>query len=152
MLFYCWYLLDHSTPASQSPHSSNPSSLPSSPPTHNHNSVPFSNFGPIGTPDNRDRRTADRWKTDKPGEVQTSCLVKVKSLTLPFSGVWCLAMIEHLEFLSLCISQPWVGSALIISQQHQPLRAVGIRPALQVAPGQATAPPWRIPLLSSWKA
>ncbi|XP_069497502.1 nonsense-mediated mRNA decay factor SMG7 isoform X3 [Ambystoma mexicanum] len=57
---------DHSTPASQSPHSSNPSSLPSSPPTHNHNSVSFSNFGPIGTPDNRDRRVADRWKTDKP--------------------------------------------------------------------------------------
>lgn len=68
----CYYLIDHSTPASQSPHSSNPSSLPSSPPTHNHNSVPFSNFGPIGTPDNRDRRTADRWKTDKPGEIQTS--------------------------------------------------------------------------------
>ncbi|XP_051041932.1 nonsense-mediated mRNA decay factor SMG7 isoform X4 [Phodopus roborovskii] len=57
---------DHSTPASQSPHSSNPSSLPSSPPTHNHNSAPFSNFGPIGTPDNRDRRPTDRWKTDKP--------------------------------------------------------------------------------------
>ncbi|XP_039737205.1 nonsense-mediated mRNA decay factor SMG7 isoform X8 [Pteropus medius] len=57
---------DHSTPASQSPHSSNPSSLPSSPPAHNHNSVPFSNFGPIGTPDNRDRRGVDRWKTDKP--------------------------------------------------------------------------------------
>lgn len=64
-LFFCC-LIDHSTPASQSPHSSNPSSLPSSPPTHNHNSVPFSNFGPIGTPDNRDRRAADRWKTDKP--------------------------------------------------------------------------------------
>lgn len=60
--------LDHSTPASQSPHSSNPSSLPSSPPTHNHNSVPFSNFGPIGTPDNRDRRVADRWKAEKPGK------------------------------------------------------------------------------------
>ncbi|XP_020025181.1 nonsense-mediated mRNA decay factor SMG7 isoform X7 [Castor canadensis] len=57
---------DHSTPASQSPHSSNPSSLPSSPPTHSHNSAPFSHFGPIGTPDNRDRRPADRWKTDKP--------------------------------------------------------------------------------------
>ncbi|XP_077134516.1 nonsense-mediated mRNA decay factor SMG7 isoform X5 [Ranitomeya variabilis] len=57
---------DHSTPASQSPHSSNPSSLPSSPPTHNHTAQPFSNFGPIGTPDNRDRRGADRWKTDKP--------------------------------------------------------------------------------------
>ncbi|XP_075038346.1 nonsense-mediated mRNA decay factor SMG7 isoform X6 [Mixophyes fleayi] len=57
---------DHSTPASQSPHSSNPSSLPSSPPTHNHVAQPFSNFGPIGTPDNRDRRVADRWKTDKP--------------------------------------------------------------------------------------
>ncbi|MEE6495886.1 hypothetical protein FKM82_002177 [Ascaphus truei] len=57
---------DHSTPASQSPHSSNPSSLPSSPPTHNHTSQPFSNFGPIGTPDNRDRRGVDRWKTDKP--------------------------------------------------------------------------------------
>ncbi|XP_063795825.1 nonsense-mediated mRNA decay factor SMG7 isoform X2 [Pseudophryne corroboree] len=57
---------DHSTPASQSPHSSNPSSLPSSPPTHNHAAQPFSNFGPIGTPDSRDRRGADRWKTDKP--------------------------------------------------------------------------------------
>ncbi|XP_018430753.1 PREDICTED: protein SMG7 isoform X5 [Nanorana parkeri] len=57
---------DHSTPASQSPHSSNPSSLPSSPPTHNHTSQPFSNFGPIGTPDSRDRRAADRWKSDKP--------------------------------------------------------------------------------------
>ncbi|XP_044156573.1 protein SMG7 isoform X2 [Bufo gargarizans] len=57
---------DHSTPASQSPHSSNPSSLPSSPPTTNHTAQPFSNFGPIGTPDNRDRRCADRWKTDKP--------------------------------------------------------------------------------------
>ncbi|KAG2461579.1 protein SMG7 isoform X2 [Polypterus senegalus] len=56
---------DHSTPASQSPHSSNPSSLPSSPPTHSHNSVPFSNFGPIGTPDNRDRRVNDRWKLEK---------------------------------------------------------------------------------------
>ncbi|EHA98890.1 Protein SMG7 [Heterocephalus glaber] len=57
---------DYSTPARQSPHSSNPSSLPSSPPTYNHNSVPFSKFGPIGTPDNRDRGTADQWKTDKP--------------------------------------------------------------------------------------
>ncbi|XP_058524916.1 nonsense-mediated mRNA decay factor SMG7 isoform X4 [Ochotona princeps] len=57
---------DQSTPASQSPHSSNPSSLPSSPPTHSHSSIPFSNFGPIGTPDNRERRTGDRWKTDKP--------------------------------------------------------------------------------------
>ncbi|XP_056148532.1 nonsense-mediated mRNA decay factor SMG7 isoform X1 [Lampris incognitus] len=60
---------DHSTPASQSPHSSNPSSLPSSPPTHNHGSVPFSNFGPIGTPDSRDRRLVDRWKADKTGGV-----------------------------------------------------------------------------------
>uniref|UniRef100_A0A1A8NH79 Nonsense-mediated mRNA decay factor n=1 Tax=Nothobranchius pienaari TaxID=704102 RepID=A0A1A8NH79_9TELE len=58
---------DHSTPASQSPHSSNPSSLPSSPPTHNHGPVPFSNFGPIGTPDSRDRRMVDRWKAEKPG-------------------------------------------------------------------------------------
>uniref|UniRef100_A0A8C8EWG2 Nonsense-mediated mRNA decay factor n=1 Tax=Oncorhynchus tshawytscha TaxID=74940 RepID=A0A8C8EWG2_ONCTS len=56
---------DHSTPASQSPHSSNPSSLPSSPPTHNHGSIPFSNFGPIGTPDSRDRRMVDRWKLEK---------------------------------------------------------------------------------------
>uniref|UniRef100_A0A4W5QQV8 Nonsense-mediated mRNA decay factor n=1 Tax=Hucho hucho TaxID=62062 RepID=A0A4W5QQV8_9TELE len=56
---------DHSTPASQSPHSSNPSSLPSSPPTHNHGSIPFSNFGPIGTPDSRDRRMVDRWKVEK---------------------------------------------------------------------------------------
>ncbi|XP_066537826.1 nonsense-mediated mRNA decay factor SMG7 isoform X4 [Hoplias malabaricus] len=58
---------DHSTPASQSPHSSNPSSLPSSPPTHSHGALPFSNFGPIGTPDGRDRRAADRWKADKTG-------------------------------------------------------------------------------------
>ncbi|XP_038163450.1 protein SMG7 isoform X2 [Cyprinodon tularosa] len=58
---------DHSTPASQSPHSSNPSSLPSSPPTHSHGAVPFSNFGPIGTPDSRDRRVVDRWKAEKPG-------------------------------------------------------------------------------------
>ncbi|XP_055498114.1 nonsense-mediated mRNA decay factor SMG7 isoform X2 [Leucoraja erinacea] len=58
---------DHSTPASQSPHSSNPSSLPSSPPTHNQNS--FAGFGPIGTPDNGERRLTDRWnmkRTDKP--------------------------------------------------------------------------------------
>ncbi|XP_022614719.1 protein SMG7 isoform X2 [Seriola dumerili] len=60
---------DHSTPASQSPHSSNPSSLPSSPPTHNHGAMPFSNFGPIGTPDSRDRRVVDRWKADKTGQV-----------------------------------------------------------------------------------
>lgn len=60
---------DHSTPASQSPHSSNPSSLPSSPPTHNHGAMPFSNFGPIGTPDSRDRRVVDRWKAEKPGAV-----------------------------------------------------------------------------------
>uniref|UniRef100_A0A3Q3IC24 Nonsense-mediated mRNA decay factor n=1 Tax=Monopterus albus TaxID=43700 RepID=A0A3Q3IC24_MONAL len=60
---------DHSTPASQSPHSSNPSSLPSSPPTHSHGAMPFSNFGPIGTPDSRDRRVVDRWKADKPGVV-----------------------------------------------------------------------------------
>ncbi|XP_041849340.1 protein SMG7 isoform X2 [Melanotaenia boesemani] len=60
---------DHSTPASQSPHSSNPSSLPSSPPTHNHGAMPFSNFGPIGTPDSRDRRVMDRWKADKMGTV-----------------------------------------------------------------------------------
>ncbi|KAM3605296.1 uncharacterized protein V6R79_023635 [Siganus canaliculatus] len=60
---------DHSTPASQSPHSSNPSSLPSSPPTHSHGAVPFSNFGPIGTPDSRDRRVVDRWKADKTGAV-----------------------------------------------------------------------------------
>ncbi|XP_077361716.1 nonsense-mediated mRNA decay factor SMG7 isoform X2 [Festucalex cinctus] len=64
---------DHSTPASQSPHSSNPSSLPSSPPTHNHAAAaaaaPFSNFGPIGTPDSRERRALDRWKADKTGGV-----------------------------------------------------------------------------------
>lgn len=64
-------MADHSTPASQSPHSSNPSSLPSSPPTHNHGALPFSNFGPIGTPDSRDRRVVDRWKADKTGEGGT---------------------------------------------------------------------------------
>lgn len=63
-------MADHSTPASQSPHSSNPSSLPSSPPTHNHGAIPFSNFGPIGTPDSRERRVVDRWKTDKTGESE----------------------------------------------------------------------------------
>uniref|UniRef100_H3CBL2 SMG7 nonsense mediated mRNA decay factor n=1 Tax=Tetraodon nigroviridis TaxID=99883 RepID=H3CBL2_TETNG len=62
---------DHSTPASQSPHSSNPSSLPSSPPTHSHGAPPFSTFGPIGTPDSRDRRLVDRWKPDKTGPVST---------------------------------------------------------------------------------
>uniref|UniRef100_A0A4W5LDS6 Nonsense-mediated mRNA decay factor n=1 Tax=Hucho hucho TaxID=62062 RepID=A0A4W5LDS6_9TELE len=65
LLYFSISITDHSTPASQSPHSSNPSSLPSSPPTHNHGSVPFSNFGPIGTPDNRDRRMVDRWKVEK---------------------------------------------------------------------------------------
>ncbi|XP_049603633.1 nonsense-mediated mRNA decay factor SMG7 isoform X2 [Syngnathus scovelli] len=60
---------DHSTPASQSPHSSNPSSLPSSPSTHNHAAAQaaFSNFGPIGAPDSRERRAPDRWKADKTG-------------------------------------------------------------------------------------
>lgn len=98
----CYYLIDHSTPASQSPHSSNPSSLPSSPPTHNHNSVPFSNFGPIGTPDSRDRRTADRWKTDKPGERRTSLPSKSEITYHILPWFLPLAMIEHLfEFLSL---------------------------------------------------
>ncbi|XP_064450274.1 nonsense-mediated mRNA decay factor SMG7 isoform X7 [Mirounga angustirostris] len=60
--------------------------------------------------------------------------------------------IGELQIGGKLISQPWVGLALTISQRHHPLRAVGIQPALQVAPGQATAPPWRIPLLSSWKA
>ncbi|XP_005375085.1 PREDICTED: protein SMG7 isoform X4 [Chinchilla lanigera] len=77
---------DHSTPASQSPHSSNPSSLPSSPPTHNHHSVPFSNFGPIGAPDNRDRRTADRWKTDKP--AMGGFGVDYLSATSPSESSW----------------------------------------------------------------
>lgn len=82
MSIYCYYYFtDHSTPASQSPHSSNPSSLPSSPPTHNHNSAPFSNFGPIGTPDNRDRRPADRWKTDKPGRSTFLSLSGRKDMT-----------------------------------------------------------------------
>lgn len=60
--------------------------------------------------------------------------------------------IEGLQIGGKLISQPWVGLALITSQRRHPLRAVGIRPALRVAPGQAMAPPWRIPLLSSWKA
>lgn len=33
--------------------------------------MPFSNFGPIGTPDSRDRRVVDRWKADKTGESQS---------------------------------------------------------------------------------
>uniref|UniRef100_A0A8C5H3D7 Nonsense-mediated mRNA decay factor n=1 Tax=Gouania willdenowi TaxID=441366 RepID=A0A8C5H3D7_GOUWI len=53
---------DHSTPASQSPHSSNPSSLPSSPP----NTQPW-NHALLQLPDNRDHRGLDRWKGDKMG-------------------------------------------------------------------------------------
>ncbi|TRZ04236.1 hypothetical protein DNTS_029924 [Danionella cerebrum] len=83
---------DHSTPASQSPHSSNPSSLPSSPPTHSHShgSLPFSNFGPIGTPDSRDRRGNDRWKTEKPGMsgFGLDYLPSSSSSTVPESHSW----------------------------------------------------------------
>ncbi|XP_017259879.1 protein SMG7 isoform X1 [Kryptolebias marmoratus] len=78
---------DHSTPASQSPHSSNPSSLPSSPPTHNHGTVPFSNFGPIGTPDSRDRRVVDRWKAEKPGTFGLDFLPAAASST-PSDTSW----------------------------------------------------------------
>lgn len=94
---------DHSTPASQSPHSSNPSSLPSSPPAHNHNSVPFSNFGPIGTPDNRDRRGVDRWKTDKPGEIQASLRSRNEITFSTFPWLLVFGVTEHVEFLSLYI-------------------------------------------------
>ncbi|KAM8930602.1 nonsense-mediated mRNA decay factor SMG7 [Pelodytes ibericus] len=79
---------DHSTPASQSPHSSNPSSLPSSPPTHNHTSQPFSNFGPIGTPDNRDRRAVDRWKTDKPVTAMGGFGLDYLSVTSSSENSW----------------------------------------------------------------
>ena len=112
----CCYSIDHSTPASQSPHSSNPSSLPSSPPTHNHNSVPFSKFGPIGTPDNRDRRTADRWKTDKPGESQSSLLSR-SELTgfVSFLDLWQWKNI-FLNYSFLFIpSHGWVWHRLSLS-------------------------------------
>uniref|UniRef100_A0A6I8PPR4 Nonsense-mediated mRNA decay factor n=1 Tax=Xenopus tropicalis TaxID=8364 RepID=A0A6I8PPR4_XENTR len=79
---------DHSTPASQSPHSSNPSSLPSSPPTHNHTSQPFSNFGPIGTPDNRDRRGTDRWKAEKPVSAMGSFGLDYLSVTPSSENSW----------------------------------------------------------------
>ncbi|XP_018112241.1 SMG7 nonsense mediated mRNA decay factor L homeolog isoform X4 [Xenopus laevis] len=79
---------DHSTPASQSPHSSNPSSLPSSPPTHNHTSQPFSNFGPIGTPDNRDRRGTDRWKADKPVSAMGGFGLDYLSMTPSSENSW----------------------------------------------------------------
>ncbi|XP_018116454.1 protein SMG7 isoform X1 [Xenopus laevis] len=79
---------DHSTPASQSPHSSNPSSLPSSPPTHNHTSQPFSNFGPIGTPDNRDRRGTDRWKAEKPVSAMGGFGLDYLSVTPSSENSW----------------------------------------------------------------
>lgn len=79
---------DHSTPASQSPHSSNPSSLPSSPPTHNHGGLPFSNFGPIGTPDSRDRRAADRWKPEKTGGFGLDYLPTGPSSSAPEPNTW----------------------------------------------------------------
>uniref|UniRef100_A0A8C2F3K5 Nonsense-mediated mRNA decay factor n=1 Tax=Cyprinus carpio TaxID=7962 RepID=A0A8C2F3K5_CYPCA len=81
---------DHSTPASQSPHSSNPSSLPSSPPTHSHGSLPFSNFGPIGTPDSRDRRGTDRWKADKTGVsgFGLDYLPSASSSSVPDANSW----------------------------------------------------------------
>uniref|UniRef100_A0A8C0YUD5 SMG7 nonsense mediated mRNA decay factor n=1 Tax=Cyprinus carpio carpio TaxID=630221 RepID=A0A8C0YUD5_CYPCA len=81
---------DHSTPASQSPHSSNPSSLPSSPPTHSHGSLPFSNFGPIGTPDSRDRRGTDRWKADKTGVsgFGLDYLPSASSSSVPDTNSW----------------------------------------------------------------
>ncbi|XP_073704701.1 nonsense-mediated mRNA decay factor SMG7 isoform X2 [Garra rufa] len=83
---------DHSTPASQSPHSSNPSSLPSSPPTHSHGSC-FSNFGPIGTPDSRDRRATDRWKAEKTGNAGVSgfgldYLPSASSSSVPDTNSW----------------------------------------------------------------
>uniref|UniRef100_A0A8C2CDI0 Nonsense-mediated mRNA decay factor n=1 Tax=Cyprinus carpio TaxID=7962 RepID=A0A8C2CDI0_CYPCA len=81
---------DHSTPASQSPHSSNPSSLPSSPPTHSHSSLPISNFGPIGTPDSRDRRGNDRWKADKTGVsgFGLDYLPSASSSSVPDTNSW----------------------------------------------------------------
>uniref|UniRef100_A0A672NFG1 Nonsense-mediated mRNA decay factor n=1 Tax=Sinocyclocheilus grahami TaxID=75366 RepID=A0A672NFG1_SINGR len=81
---------DHSTPASQSPHSSNPSSLPSSPPTHSHSSLPISNFGPIGTPDSRDRRGTDRWKADKTGVsgFGLDYLPSASSSSVPDTNSW----------------------------------------------------------------
>uniref|UniRef100_A0A671PPG2 Nonsense-mediated mRNA decay factor n=1 Tax=Sinocyclocheilus anshuiensis TaxID=1608454 RepID=A0A671PPG2_9TELE len=81
---------DHSTPASQSPHSSNPSSLPSSPPTHSHGSLLFSNFGPIGTPDSRDRRGTDRWKADKTGVsgFGLDYLPSASSSSVPDTNSW----------------------------------------------------------------
>uniref|UniRef100_A0A673GUH2 Nonsense-mediated mRNA decay factor n=1 Tax=Sinocyclocheilus rhinocerous TaxID=307959 RepID=A0A673GUH2_9TELE len=79
---------DHSTPASQSPHSSNPSSLPSSPPSHS--SLPISNFGPIGTPDSRDRRGTDRWKADKTGVsgFGLDYLPSASSSSVPDTNSW----------------------------------------------------------------
>lgn len=114
--FFC-YLIDHSTPASQSPHSSNPSSLPSSPPTHNHNSVPFSNFGPIGTPDNRDRRAADRWKTDKPGETQTSLHSRGETAAClsPAFGIWHWWNTLNFSHLFSSPSHGWVWHWLSLS-------------------------------------
>uniref|UniRef100_A0AAY5EK43 Nonsense-mediated mRNA decay factor n=1 Tax=Electrophorus electricus TaxID=8005 RepID=A0AAY5EK43_ELEEL len=78
---------DHSTPASQSPHSSNPSSLPSSPPTHSHGTLPFSNFGPIGTPDSRERRAADRWKPEKTGNASNQMGTSL-FISLPATSSW----------------------------------------------------------------
>uniref|UniRef100_A0A8D0AQU8 Nonsense-mediated mRNA decay factor n=1 Tax=Sander lucioperca TaxID=283035 RepID=A0A8D0AQU8_SANLU len=56
-----------SLPASSANHLTppTPAACRPPPPTHNHGAMPFSNFGPIGTPDSRDRRGVDRWKHDK---------------------------------------------------------------------------------------
>uniref|UniRef100_A0A8C5H371 Nonsense-mediated mRNA decay factor n=2 Tax=Gouania willdenowi TaxID=441366 RepID=A0A8C5H371_GOUWI len=69
---------DHSTPASQSPHSSNPSSLPSSPP----NTQPW-NHALLQLPDNRDHRGLDRWKGDKMGSTSGFGLDFLPTATQP---------------------------------------------------------------------
>lgn len=83
--------------------------------------------------------------------LQRITIILLHSLILDPLGLQ-ITGIGGLQIGGKLINQPWVVLVLIISQQRHHLRAVGIRLALRVAPGQATAPPWRIPLLSSWKA
>lgn len=106
----------HSTPASQSPHSSNPSSLPSSLNTQPQFCPLSPILDPLGLQDNRDRRTADRWKTDKPGESQSSLLSR-SELTdfVSFLDLWQWKNI-FLNYSFLFIpSHGWVWHRLSLS-------------------------------------
>ncbi|TWW53614.1 Protein SMG7 EST1-like protein C SMG-7 -like protein [Takifugu flavidus] len=124
---------DHSTPASQSPHSSNPSSLPSSPPTHNHGAPPFSSFGPIGTPDSRDRRLVDRWKPDKSDSSwhqmgpsssswanQESPMEESSVLLDSLKSIWSSSMMQARPVGAGAAPPPAEAEAAARSRRHEP--------------------------------